>query len=185
MGTRRRRGTTGRDLVAFWHTAAQVGFIPENTALSLRSACARVLAVYPDWRTLDVTRLDVEQTLGDFTRLHEHRLSGSTLQAYRSRFRRAVADFLRDARGPGTRRPVEPEDEAEPEAADFDPRPAAGRTGHPALRERFDEIVKYDLALAGGRVARLVLPIDLTHADVARLLGFLRTIPLDQEDAAG
>ncbi|RJL23617.1 hypothetical protein [Bailinhaonella thermotolerans] len=235
MGSRtgRRRSTSGRDLVAYWENAADLGIVPENTAVSLRSACLRVLAVYPDWETIDVTRLDVEGALRAFTRAKERTLSQSTLQAYRSRFRRAVEGFLWEARGlsewgrtpPEAGGPADPDDADDPddaggpedlddqdgqdahdEAGDPDSgdaggdrdgregdesaesvveyvapprasRAAAYAGGGARARAQLD-VVKYDLPLAGGRLARLVLPVDLTAADVERLYAFLRTLPL-------
>ena len=37
--------------------------------------------------------------------------------------------------------------------------------------------VEYPIGLANGRLARLLLPSDLTRADVARIVAMLQTLP--------
>ena len=98
--------TTGKDLVDHWSWAAEKGLMKKNSAYSLRSACARVLSVIDDWESIDITSIDIEDTISRFTNLQAINYKPKSLEVYGKRFRKAIESYLDYIRDPGAWKPT-------------------------------------------------------------------------------
>ncbi len=159
-----------------------------NSALGLRAACAKVISVIDDWENVDVTGLDVEDTIRRFQNVHARDFNPSSLDVYSKRFRNAIESFLAYAKDPGSwkpstrnprkrgsngqareKPPARPEDETEMPRA---------MHGAPSGRG----LIEYPFPVRETLVARLILPRDLTSAEAKRIHGFMLALAVDTSE---
>jgi len=179
--------TTGRQLVDHWTWAAEKGLMNRNSALGLRAACAQVLSVLDNWEEIDVTSIDVEDLLKRFKNLRARDFNPSSLDAYEKRFRNAIASFLEYIRNPSAWKPASRAPRRQREANDESngknlESAAAVRASSASERVEERGLIEYPFPLRDKLVARLMLPRDLTVADVKRLSGFMTALVVDQPD---
>ena len=179
--------TTGRQLVDHWTWAAGKGLMNRNSALGLRAACAQVLSVLDNWEEIDVTSIDVEDLLKRFKNLRARDFNPSSLDAYEKRFRNAIASFLEYIRNPSAWKPASRAPRRQREANDESngknlESAAAVRVSSASERVEERGLIEYPFPLRDKLVARLMLPRDLTVADVKRLSGFMTALVVDQPD---
>jgi hypothetical protein len=175
--------TTGKAFVEHWNWAAEKGVMNKNTAAGLRAACTQVLGALGDWESVDIKRLDVEDTLVRFQNLKKKGFKPSVLETYKRRFRQAVTSYLSYLDDPGGWKP---------RTAD---RPTAGEKNNGATRQpetaRLTKhempqagLVEYPFPLREGHIARLILPRDLKTSEVKRLTAFMSTLAVDFDPTA-
>ncbi len=180
--------TTGKACIDFWKWAPTKGLVNANTATANRVACSQVLSVLENWETLDVAALDMEDVFTRFVNLKGKNFTPESLTTYKSRFARAVSNFLDYAKNPAAWKPKaqspsqsQPQPRrAKPVATNGTPTPTASPVPDPSLAATSRAgLVDYPFPLREGRFAYLKLPADLTAADVKRLTAYLNTLALD------
>lgn len=182
--------TSGQAFIDHWDYAAESGVMKPNTAAALRAACAQVLSAVENWETVDIRRIDVEDTFRRFQNKRAREFKPETLMTYRRRFSQAVRLFLKFAEDPKSwkspvrERKIRPRAVKEPGAeASFPERmSAAGGIETPPPRIG---LMDYPFPLPGNRIALLRLPGDLKLAEVQRLTAFLTTLAVDFDPAKG
>jgi hypothetical protein len=152
-----------------------------NTAAGLRGASTQVLSsLGDDWKEQDISKIDVDDTLVRFTNLRKKDFKPAVLEAYRARFRKALSSYQEYLRDPGGWKPAsseraEPSDrktrKREVSAAPVAPTTELAATG---------DSVDYNFPLRSGVIAKLVLPRDLTRAEVRRLNAFMSMLVIDE-----
>lgn len=184
--------TTGQTLVDHWTWAAKKGLMNRNSALSLRSACSKVMGVLEGWEEMDVTSLDPDDVIHRFQNLHARDFTPSSLDAYGKRFRNALESFIDYTRDPSAWKPSsKPSTQKSPDAKHGGkslpkrarsmetgstpevPSPASGGGGH--------GLIEYPFPLRDGSTARLILPRDMTVAEARRIHAFMKTLAVDYE----
>ena len=102
-----------KSLVDHWSWAADKGLMNRNTAAGLRSACVRVLEVLGDgWEQTDITDLNVDDILLRFQNLKKKDFVPQVLEAYKHRFRKAIASYFGYLENPGGWKPSSQEKSA-------------------------------------------------------------------------
>lgn len=165
--------TSSKALIDHWPWAAKRGLMNDNTAKTLRAACAKVLGIFDDLGAVDVRQLDVEDTLRRFKNLRGKDLKPDSIEAYEQRFRQAVKSFLDYVNDPGawkftTRPPVR--------NGHSTPKESAKVKSAVVLAEANGRALDFPFPLLDGFVAHLILPRDLKAADVPRMTMFMNTL---------
>jgi hypothetical protein len=182
--------TTGKALVDFWKWAGTKGKVNPNTAGAMRAACSQVLGVLDNWETLDVSKLNVDDVFRRFVNKRSRDFTAGSLGTYKNRFKKALSEFLANAKDPESWKPSSQERPAtkrKEKAAAV----AASKNGNGnGSAETHDDalpgrvgLIEYPYVLGGGRFAYLRLPVDLKMVDVRRLVAYLHTLPDDAEVA--
>jgi hypothetical protein len=179
--------TTGRVLVDHWDWAAERGLMNKNTASALRIACSEVLGIDPDWETRDVSTLDVEAHLARFQNLRAKNYKPDSLGVYKSRFRRAVSQFLDYARDPAAWKPSATDRPARLNGGKKQSADEQNKSREPLVEPQAQSgtagYIDYPFPLREGRVVRLILPPDLNVSEAKRLSTFLAALTVDSEGA--
>ncbi len=189
MTTTSEQDTSGKAFVEHWTWAAEQGEMKPNTAAALRAACAQVLSALENWETVDIRRIDIEDTFRRFQNKRARDFKPETLETYRRRFSQAVRLFLQWAEDPKSwkspvrERKIRPRGTGEAEVdASSENRFAAGTIESPPPRVG---LMDYPFPLPGNRIALLRLPADLKLAEVQRLTAFLTTLAVDFDPEKG
>ena len=187
--------TSARDLVGHWAWAAKKGLMNTSTARALATACRGVLDVQENWQSLDISTLDVDDAFNRFKKLRARNFTPGSLRTYESRFRRAVASYLRYLDEPSTWK--------------FETRAVVGNRSTPSdrprkiQRKRFrdvdeptdinpsetapensvsvDELQEYLYPIRPDALARLSIPRDANASELSRLVAWVRTLATDYE----
>jgi hypothetical protein len=179
--------TTGKALVEHWNWAISKGLMNRNTGNALRAACAKVLPVLEGWEEVDVRELDVEDTLKRFVNLHSKDFKPDSLDAYKRRFRQAVSSFLEYGDDPAAWKPLQREPSARRnDSGNGAKTGASSSTREPAARGELkgSNLHEYDFPIRAGLMAKLVVPRDVTSAEMKRLITWARTLAIDSEPEA-
>lgn len=177
----------GGDLVRWLTRTAENGQMNANTAGGLKGACKEVLgAAFPDdWEGVNLTSLDVEDTVKRFERLRSAKFSPTSLSVYKSRFKNSVSMYLTFLENPSAwrytperpaalRKPRTPRERA-PAASTAKP---AAPTGGSQI-----ETLTYPFPLRPGFSISLTLPTDLSSKEVERLSAYLSALAVDEMKA--
>ena len=173
--------TNGRDLDAlyrFLSHAAEAELVSPNTALSLASSCRIVFAVLDDQERTDIPALDLDDVCRRYENTLPDTVSPVTVQTYQRRARQTVADFRRFVDDPANWRPAHPPRRRRRRSTRA-PAPTA-TTPEPAPQaETTDQLfpVRRDTTI---RITGI--PIDITQAEMARLIEFLQPLVIPQTD---
>jgi hypothetical protein len=179
---------TGKTLIDFWSWAAEKGVMNKNTAAGLRSACIQVLGVADDPAQVDIAGLDVEDFLNRFQNLRKQRFKPQVLEAYKRRFRNAVKSYKEYLENPGTWKSV-----SQDRSGGTDRRQRASNASAPSTgtsdgsdRSRVSiasaGVEEYRFPLRPGVMARLILPVDISHVEVGRLKAFIDMLVVGSGD---
>jgi hypothetical protein len=183
--------TTAKDLLEFWPRIAAQGLVAKPAAINYKAAASAVLGGTNTPGDANLKELDVDKLLRQFENLQAKKYKPETMRVVESRFRRALEEFLRWAQNPKAFEPeigqARPRGDSEAKkTAKSTPKNKAPGTRQPTDEGTPDAIVDeqvigngsamiwYPLPLRPGVVAKLLLPTDLTNADVERIAGFLR-----------
>lgn len=174
--------TTGKDLVDHWTWAAEKGIMKKNSALSLRSACAKVLSVFDNWESIDITSIDAEEAITRFKNIQAKNYKPQSLEAYGKRFKNALESYLEFIEDPGAWKPASRP--IQPTSSNTNNKPKRKQTA----QKEDDSIVQptggrglidYPFPLRDGVTVRLMLPRDITVSEVKRLNAFMSTLAVD------
>lgn len=185
--------TTGRNLVEHWSWAAKKGLMNRNTAGGLRAACQRILSVHDDWENVDVSQMDVDDTIRRFINLNKTKFKPAVLRIYEARFRQAVSSYLDYIEDPGRWKPTSrPRAERVARKGSTEDAPAPGLDTTTAWTNLFltagsrkDPLIEYPFPLREQLTAVLRLPRDLKSHEVKRLTAFMQTLIVGDEDVGG
>lgn len=175
-------------LLDFMDFMVQKGYARAATIGPWKSAAKQVFEKVEGERfaEADVRAVDVDEYLERFTTLSIGTYSAETLQAYRSRFRRAVDAYLSYLADPNwrptmprsARRTANGERAAKP--APRTPRPTDEPTPTPAAPIPSASLIAYPFPLKSGQVAQLHLPTQLERDDAERMVQFVKALVFDQ-----
>jgi hypothetical protein len=181
--------TTAKQLVDHWTWAADKGLMNRNTAAALRTACLHVLGVLDGWEHIDVTSLDVDDAIRRFQHLRAREFNPKSLTSYARRFRRALASFAEYVKDPGGWKPASrgPKSPTESHGQKRHRQPRAT-----AMHDNAEQsvvaasptrgLIEYPFPLRDDLVARLMLPRDISAAEVKRLSGFMMALAVDRTE---
>ena len=183
--------TTGKQLVEHWNWAAERGVMNSHSAHALRAACTNVLSVLDNWQEIDVSGINVDDVVQRFKNKRARDFSPSSLDAYERRFRNAVVSFLAFAKNPSGWKPKARSERAPAKSSgkgyDKKTRKTSVEIMNPA-DEPADStpsrgLIDYPFPLRDRQVARLLLPRDITVAEVKRIYGFMLALAVDKGEA--
>jgi hypothetical protein len=175
--------TKGIDLVEHWNWAAEKGLMKKNTAASLRSACSKVLSALDDWESVDITAIDIDDTILRFKNIFAKNYQPKSLNVYGNRFKKAIDSYLGYIKDPSawkpTSRQIQPSN-----------RNNSNNTVSPAITQikemeqsqptnRDRGLIDYPFPLRDGVTVKLMLPRDITMSEVKRLNAFMSTLTVD------
>ena len=180
--------TSGQSLLDFWAWSARKGLVPTSVANDLRAASKEVLSVEDNWQTIDIKALDVDYLMVRFDNLRKFKFKPQSLSAYKSRFKKARKLYLAYLENPsgwhypgavkrkGTKHPVSVPARAErPMQVEYELPGSAPVL--PVAPIAVDSSVQHlEFPIRSGVVARLELPVDLTHDEANRLAAYLQLI---------
>jgi hypothetical protein len=174
--------STARGFLEHWAWVADKGLMNKHTADGLRAACAKVLAAFDDLDEVEMTSLDVEETLVRFQNLAGRELKPKTLEEYKRRFRMAVDSYLSYVADPGGwEAPVRQRKKKQRKGTEADlPEQSTGALKASHLISTSQPIVDYPFPLRDKLIARLILPRDLRAREVKRLTAFMMTLAVDE-----
>ena len=188
---------TGQDLIRFWDWVVEKGLVKRATANARKTAVVEVLDALGEGTSVDIRQLDVEEGLRRFENLKSAKYTPHSLSTYKSRFRKAVAEYLAYLDNPSEWRPdIKPrrargEKPVVPSGSTMGPRSRQddsrdtipGAIAHPGGGAR---LIDYPFPVREGVVAVLRLPMDLRSSEASRLASWLSALamPDEQEDEA-
>ena len=182
------KDTLAKAMVNHWDWAASEGLMTKATAATIATSCRRVLGVEPDWEMLDVQKLNVDYYISKFNRLKSEQYKPRSLQNYVSRFRRAVASYLRYLDDPASWRFAPSHHRS---ASRLGGSPSPQRQSHHHGDERVNTMKKssgttlqeYAFPIRQDCMAKLVIPRDVKTSEINRLVAWVRTLAVDYEPA--
>ncbi len=170
---------TGTGLIEFLDWAGTKGLMKPPTASGYRSAVIAVLGIDDDGESLDIRTLDVDDQLLRFTRRSGNRYTPSSLNAYTTRFRKAIEMYRRWLDDPSGRIVVR-ERRSVPKKLESEPPQPDNHTVQDIMPPLDDEdILRYPFPLRSGRTAYLYLPRELPSADIRRMTAFIQSLAID------
>lgn len=170
---------SGKSLVEHWNWASSKGLMNRNTAGALRAACAQVLSVEESWESLDVRTIDAEDLFSRFANLRKQDFTPTSLQTYRSRFKKALNMYLAYLDDPANWRP----EARRPQQRTTKRGESSGsREKSQQAAEADSGLVTYPFPVRQGVMGELRLPADLRRTEARRIAAFVET--LASEDLA-
>jgi hypothetical protein len=190
------RDGTGQDLIRFWDWVVEKGLVKQATANARKTAVAEVLDVLGQDTSLDIRQMDIEDALRRFENLKSAKYAPRSLSTYKSRFRKAVAEYLayldnpsgwrpdikpRALRGKKTAVPTSSGTRVRGRSDDNPQEPVAASAAHPGGGG--PRLIDYPFPVREGVVAVLKLPMDLRSSEARRLASFLSALAMpDQKE---
>lgn len=182
---------TGQGLIAFWPWAAKKGLVKEATAGARRSAVSEVLdALGEKPESVDIRKLDVEDALRRFENLKSPKYTPGSLATYKSRFRKAVDDYLAYVDNPSGWRPgIKTRVGATHGSGKPSPRSVGGPSNQadssasaahhsPSNLSSGPRLIEYPFPVREGVVALIRLPMDLRLSEAKRLGAWLAALAM-------
>ena len=175
---------TGQGLIDFLTYVPEKGLLNKNTAGAMRSAARELLSVeHDDPSSIDVRQLDIDQLAKRFANLRAQKFTPQSLETYESRFRKAVAMYLRFLDNPAGWRP-----EIRTRQTSIQDRtkgrPSNGGTPGLTLPPPASSgMIQYPFPIRDGVIASLTLPANLRKAEAKRLASFLDSLAVDEPRA--
>lgn len=177
----------GAGLLAFTDWLYDKNEMKPATAKALKAAVMRVLAVDDELLTTPVSNFDLDQILTRFENGTRAEFTSSSMDTYKSRFRRVVEIYnlylAGDSSWRATLKPRNSSRVQRSSRAALQETPAgkgaaeapnpAGDAGSPR------QFVDYNLPLRPGLMVQLKLPADLTRSDAARIAAFVGSLAFD------
>lgn len=178
--------TTGNDLIEHWNYAADKGLMNRNTAYSYRSACSKVLSVIDGWESVDITTIDIDDTIARFKNLRAKNYKPKSLEVYAARFRKAVESYLKFISDPSSWKPKSKQtSNSNHEGATSSKSRTPQNTTETSASQTVSVnrgLIDYPFPLRDGVTVRLQLPRDITISEVKRLQAFMTTLATDFEE---
>lgn len=181
---------TGAAVIEHWKRMADRHIVNENTAGALRAACAKVLGLLgDDWRTADLSTLDVDDILMRFENKHHKDMTPQSVATYKSRFKTALNGYLEYLENPSGWRPKASKSKVR-NRQDTTRAPRTENIGYTANgRDEGDDgidspdTLTHRFPLNDGSLATLVLPLQLRKVDVKRLTALLDALAFEDDKA--
>ena len=180
--------TTGKAFIEHWSWAASKGLMNKNTATALKSASMKVLSSIDGWETIDITTLDVEDTLNRFQNLIDKDLTPESLRAYKRRFRQAFHSYKDYIQNPSSWKPSALQNKIKQSMPHTSPKKQSVAqnnnapivnsisVGNSLLEQR---LVEYPFPLREDFIISLRLPQDLRLIEVKRITAFMKMLTVD------
>lgn len=183
---------TGAGLLEFTDWLHNKNETKPATAKALKAAVVRVLSIDEDLLTTQVAEFDLDQILTRFENGNRAEFTSSSMDTYKSRFRRVTEMYKRYLAGDTSWRTMlkprnaaarrqRPSGTAQTGSADVDETPEDVRPASGSGRPQF---VDYNLPLRPGLMVQLKLPADLTRSDAARIAAFVSSLAFDDSSGA-
>jgi len=185
------RDGTAEGLIAFLNWMTAKGLVKTTTGNSYKSAVIKVFEIDGDgWEAIDVRGLDVAEQLLRFENTSGHNYTPSSLTTYRSRFERALEQYLAYLESPSSfkpsvssRRRTRQQDDDDPSESSAGPADAGAQVEAPRPPERSSaDLIEHTFPLRSGETAYFRLPREFSSSEVERMGGFLRALAFDPED---
>lgn len=167
---------------------------PEQGSV-MRSALRRVFhTVYgPEWRHLNIRDIDIDGTMAKFAEVSEIDYTGHSLRSYKSRITRALQMYEESIVAAHNKKNSvhhSPEDEEKAQRAKRNHyvhgtylHGEAPRSHVVSYRYNgMHELISYPFPLSDGQIVRLHLPMRLGAKDAKRLISFIETITIDNDE---
>lgn len=174
---------TGKGLVEFLDYVADKGLMNKSTAQARRSAVTKVLGIDEDWESVDLRSLDLDDQTLRFETISKAELTPASLETYSSRFRSAVAEYLKYLDDPASYRPRRSQrrsSQAKRDEGSTSPR-NGGRAGPDPEPQPRDDLVTYPFPLRPRTMAYLQLPPDLRPGEAERLANFVSSLAFQEQ----
>ena len=178
--------TPARAMVDHWEWAAKEGLINEATASALSTSCRHVLGVVPNWESLDVQTLDVDDCINIFNNLRSKEYKPRSLKDYTGRFRRAVNSYRSYLEDPASWRFPSSRWQSASRSDGF-ASTSRGRARQidevSTTKDVSADVVshEYSFPIRPDFMAKLAIPRDVTTAEINRLVAWARTLAVDYE----
>jgi len=168
---------TEQELVRFHTYLREKGLMNERTAYARIQAAQAVLSVLDANEKNDLAKIDRDQTFRRFTNKNGQRFTPESLETYKHRFNAALNEFQAYLSDPAGYRPAA----ASRERSSGIPRAAQSfrsRSSEDSTQrtDRPDNLLSYPLPLSDGKVAQLLLPPAITHADAQRVTALVEAM---------
>ncbi len=181
----------GSGLLAFTDWLHDKNETKPATAKALKAAVVRVLSIDDELLTTQVEEFDLDQILSRFENGNRAEFTSSSMDTYKSRFRRVTEMYKRYLAGDNSWRAMlkprnassrrqRPPGTTQTRPTDVDETPEDVRPDNGTGRHQF---VDYNLPLRPGLMVQLKLPADLTRSDAARIAAFVGSLAFD--DSSG
>jgi len=184
---------TGQSLLEFWDYAAKKGLVNQNTANARKAAVSEVLdALGDDPTTIDVRTLDAEDALRRFENLKSAKYTPGSLTTYKSRFRKALTEYLSYLDSPSDWRPqLKSRTSAAGRGAAKAPSSAQNASTSPSQpwaqlsasqSHSGPRLIEYPFPIRDDVVAVLKLPMDLRMSEAQRLGAWLSALAMPDRE---
>jgi hypothetical protein len=172
---------SAEDLIDFWNNyVINMELVNGNTARSLGAASKAILSVEENWEKLDITDIDTDRIFQKFAVQNARKYKPRTLDVYRRRFNRAIADYLNYLnnpsgwKGPSANRSPSSKSATRKKKNQVTSRQMSFLAGTQALPSDPNlTMITHNFRLRENCIIQLRLPADLNEADVKRLTAFL------------
>ena len=162
------------DLMGFLDWAADKGQMKANTVNAQKAACNQVLGVLESNEVKDLRKVDVESTFKRYTNLNPTKLNPESLRTYRSRFEKALGNFLSYRENPEKWKPGIQERSSN-RRKNKGPQETTNRFANNDTKTlSFPFPIREDLTVQISNVPR-----DLKKGEAKRLGAFLEAIAMD------
>ena len=177
--------TTGKSFSEFWGWAAEKGLMNENTANSFSSPVKQIISILDDWENVDITTIDQDDLFQRFGNIRGKDFKPESLNQYFRRFQNARKVYLDYVTDPinwkykgqsASRKQRNTKTKKIDKQSDFG---TSARQNSSSI-----SMVDYPFPLRENCLVRLKLPADLKMVDIERLLTFMRTLVVDNEEKA-
>jgi hypothetical protein len=183
---------TAQGVIDYLDSLVEKGRSRSGVVNPLKTAVSKVLEVTEGenaWRSVDVTSLDVEDTMSRFKNKTLSNYTKGSYDAYQSRMSRAIGWYKNFLADPGW---VPSQSNNSPNASKSKPALKAPEkstdstvphtTQQPVTSQPMHEIdsIAYPFPLESGKLARFYVPKDMTKSDVERISGFLNALVVEK-----
>jgi hypothetical protein len=168
-------GDRSREALAkFLDYLAEKDLMAGNTVQSRKAAASVILGILDKDEATDVTKIDVEDIVSRFARLHGSRYTPASLTAYKSRLRSALSDFESYLSNPlvfrpGLQRRERPRSRPVPEVSE----PGLPQTRPESVRSSFAPPISGNVLPIPIRADLTIyiqgLPFDLTESEARKI----------------
>ncbi len=169
---------TRQDFIEFLDWLSDRGLMPKATVAARRAAVNRVLSVLTDEEAQDVTKLDLDKVMRQFTNLEGKGYTPGSLTTYLSRTRSALEDFVSYLDNPLSFRPSAQSRERR-STAKRETAPRASTTDVPAAPPTSPATSANTLSIPIRPDATIIvmgLPYDLSDAEAGKIANVIRAM---------
>lgn len=193
---------TAKGLVEYLDSLVAKGRSREGVVAPLKTALLKVLekTEKENWESVDVTQLDVDDTMARFKNFTLGTYTDASYRAYELRVKRAITWYKNFLASPGwfpkekQRSPKSDNGDKQPSKsgnpAKASVHPSAGskspqkdiqlQAHEPSREAPIVDAMAYPFPLANGKIARVYIPKGISKTDVKRLAVFLEALVIEE-----